>query len=288
MSIAEQLTTIAENQQRVFDAGRNSGGGGGDYDSGYNDGYSSGYDSGYWEGYDEGYVSGSSESYDSGYSDGHSMGYDEGQTAEYDRFWDAYQQNGNRTDYQNCFSGEGWTDETFKPKYDIISTNGYMVFRRCGFQDLGATIRNSGKRVVIEHNNLQFTFQQSQQLEVIEGLELKTPLIYINGAFAYCPKLRKIQTLPIAENANTLDFTTIPLLEDISFTGVIPVSLSFEQSTKLSKASIESVINHLSTTASGKTATFSRTAVTNAFGSTTASAWTTLVNSKSNWTISLV
>ena len=268
MSIAEKLTTIAENQQRVFDAGRNSGGGGG----GYDEGYSNGYDSGYNEGYDSGYWG----------------GYDEGQTAEYDRFWDNYQQNGNRTDYQNCFSGEGWTDETVRPKYDIISTSGYMLFRRCGFQDLGATIRKNGKRVAIDHNYLQFTFQQSQQLEVIEGIELKTPLIYISGAFAYCPKLRKIQTLPIAENATTLEFENIPLLEEISFSGVIPVSLSFQHSTKLSKASIESVINHLSTTASGKTATFSKTAVTNAFGSTTASAWTTLVNSKKNWTISLV
>lgn len=270
MSIAEKLTTIAENQQRVFDAGRNSGGGGGGYDEGYSNGY------------------------DSGYSEGHDMGYSEGQTAEYDRFWDAFQLSGNRTDYQNCFSGEGWTDETFQPKYDIISTNGYMLFRRCGLQDLGATIRKNGKRVAIDHNYLQFTFQQSQQLEVIEGIELKTPLIYISGAFAYCPKLRKIQTLPIAENATTLEFENIPLLEEISFSGVIPVSLSFQHSTKLSKASIRSIIDHLSATATGKTLTLSRTAVDNAFGDgsefsgTDGPEWGELIETRANWTIALV
>ena len=257
MTIAEQVTRLKQDFDEVYEAGK-AAGGGGDTDAAYQ------------------------------------QGVTDGKQAEYDRFWGAYQQNGNRTDYQNCFSGEGWTDETFKPKYDIISTNGYMVFRRCGFQDLGATIRNSGKRVVINHDYLQFTFQQSQQLEVIEGIELQTPLIYINGAFAYCNKLRKIQTLPISENATTLDFISIPLLEEISFSGVIPVSLSFQHSTKLNKASIESIIGHLSTTASGKTLTLSRTAVDNAFETSkgaadgeTSDAWNTLRATKTNWTVTL-
>ena len=217
-----------------------------------------------------------------------------GKQTEYDRFWDAFQLSGNRTDYQNCFSGEGWTDETFQPKYDIISTSGYMLFRRCGFQDLGATIRKNGKRVAIDHNYLQFTFQQSQKLEVIEGIELLKPLIYISGAFAYCPKLRKIQTLTIAENATTLEFEYIPLLEEISFSGVIPVSLSFQHSTKLSKASIRSIIDHLSATATGKTLTLSRTAVDNAFGDgsefsgTDGPEWGELIDTRANWTIALV
>lgn len=194
--------------------------------------------------------------------DAYNEGVEAGKKAEYDRFWDAYQNYGNRADYQNGFSGEGWTDETFKPKYDIVSNNNYMVFRRCGLKDLGATIRNSGKRVILlNHTMLQYTFQHSQQLEVIEGIEFTVPLKHITDPFAYCPKLRKIQTLPIAEDATQLNFTNIPALEDISFSGVLPVNISFAQSPKLTTESVQSIIDHLKdlTGATAQTLTFHAT-----------------------------
>lgn len=43
MSIAEKLTTIAENVQKVYEAGKAAGGGSGDYDKGYEDGKNSVY-----------------------------------------------------------------------------------------------------------------------------------------------------------------------------------------------------------------------------------------------------
>lgn len=232
MSIADKLALIAENEQKVFEAGYEKGkneGGGGDATAAYEQGVA------------------------------------DGKQSEYDAFWDAYQDNGNRTDYQNCFSGRGWTDETYKPKYDIDTIHNYMVFRRCGFKDLGETIRKSGKRVIFRGNSLQYTFQQSQDLEVIDGIEFITPITYVSGGFSYCPKLRKIQTLTIAENATTLDFDAIPLLEEIEFNGTIPVNISIKDSSKLSTASIKSIINALSDTAVGKTLTLSKTAVENAF-----------------------
>ena len=189
--------------------------------------------------------------------------YEAGKQAEYNTFWDLYQQNGNRTDYQNGFCGEGWMEETYKPKYDIFTTNSYMLFRRTGIKDLGAAIHNSGKRVVTSHTYLQFTFQQSQNLESIDGIEFTTPLTYVSGAFSYCNKLKKIQTLPISEDATTLDFTNIPLLEDISFSGVIPVNISFAQSGKLTGASVQSVIDCLKdlTGATAQTLTFHKDVV---------------------------
>lgn len=180
-----------------------------------------------------------------GVGDVYTAGIEQGKQAEYDRFWDLYQQNGNRTDYQNGFCGEGWTEETYKPKYDIFTTNAYMLFRRTGIKNLGAAIRNSGKRVVTSHSYLQFTFQQSPYLENVEGIEFITPLTYVSGAFSYCNKLKKIQTLPIAENATILDFTNIPLLEDISFSGVIPVNISFAQSRNLTADSVQNIIDCL-------------------------------------------
>lgn len=286
MSIAEKLTTIAENQQRVFDAGRNSGGGGGDYDSGYNDGYFSGYDSGFNEGYDSGYWG--------GYDEGHSMGYDEGQTAEYDRFWDSFQQNGNRTDYTYGFAG-AWDRTTFRPKYDMHATTYNCCFHQFNYYDqnwesfdMVEYLENIG----VELDTTKATNFSSMFMWAWVGrlgvIDCRAASWSLTTAFAY-GKIKTIDKL-IVKPENTFNNTFINNTEltNITFEGTIGDSISFQWQTKLSKASIESVITHLSTTTSGKTATFSKTAVTNAFGSTTASAWTTLVNSKSNWTISLV
>lgn len=100
MSIAEKLTTIAENEQKVFEAG-------------YNEGKSEGYGEGQLDGYNNGY--------DTGVIDG--------RQAEYDEFWDDYQWNGERIDYQVSFSGYGWNKDTFKPKYNIAPSTAYMMFR---------------------------------------------------------------------------------------------------------------------------------------------------------------
>ena len=88
MSIAEKLQTIAENEQRVYDAG---------------------YAKGQAEGGD------TTAAYDEG--------FEAGKKAEYDAFWDAYQQKGNRSNYSYAFSGSGWTTNNFKPKYDVIIKN---------------------------------------------------------------------------------------------------------------------------------------------------------------------
>lgn len=50
-----------------------------------------------------------------------------GEKAQYDRFWDAFQQNGERTAYNSAF-GCQWTPEIWKPKYPIRPTNIYMMF----------------------------------------------------------------------------------------------------------------------------------------------------------------
>lgn len=71
MSIADKLTTIAENVPKV-------------YDSGYN-------------------------------------------KAEKD-FWDAYQNEGKKTDLTRMFGSSAWTNENFKPRYDLKPTNAYGMF----------------------------------------------------------------------------------------------------------------------------------------------------------------
>ena len=61
MSIAEKLTTVAENQQKVYAAGTNAG-----YNGGYGDGYGIGYEEGYNDGTDDGYAMGNSDGIEQG------------------------------------------------------------------------------------------------------------------------------------------------------------------------------------------------------------------------------
>jgi hypothetical protein len=88
-------------------------------------------------------------------------------------------------------------------------------------------------------------------------------------------------------------------LENITFEGVIGSDIDFKLSTKLTEASIRSIIEHLSDTASGKTLTLSKVAVDNAFvfywdggrvpgSDETNPFWPQLRDSKPNWTITLV
>ena len=91
-------------------------------------------------------------------------------------------------------------------------------------------------------------------------------------------------------------FQNLKALEDLTVTGVIGGDgFNVQWSTLLSKASITSIINALSSTTTGLTVTLSLAAVNKAFetstganNGSTSTAWTTLIATKTNWTISLV
>jgi hypothetical protein len=86
MTIAEKLTQIAENEQKVFDAG---------------------------------YAKGTAQG-------GYAEGYADGKQAEYDAFWDAFQNYGNKRYYYYAFAwqqtdNEAWATDAYNPKYPIIA-----------------------------------------------------------------------------------------------------------------------------------------------------------------------
>ena len=72
--------------------------------------------------------------------------YEAGKKAEYDRFWDAYQENGQPKQYFYAFAGIGWTDETFKPKHDIIfnQASNLNAFQYCAVTDLVKSLNDCG------------------------------------------------------------------------------------------------------------------------------------------------
>ncbi len=206
---------------------------------------------------------------DYGYASGKTEGYNEGYQAYYDFFWDGMLNNGNPANYVGRF--RRWTNTSiYEPNHNIVHStsaaqSAQNTFYEAFFTDLKVD------NVFSDVSNLNY--------------------------FCYgCSYLVNARTMHVTEKTSySTPFGGCSKLEEIRFNGTIGKNgLSFKDSTKLSKDSIESVINALSSTTSGLTVTFSKTSVNKAFETSsgandgsTSTEWTTLVASKSNWTISL-
>ena len=260
MSIAEKLTTIAENEQKVYESGQKSG-----YDNGYNEGKI--------EGYNEGKA--------------------DGIRSEYDRFWDNYQNYGKRQSYMYAFCQNNWTLETFKPKYDLkVNGSAAGMFYQCKLNiDLADYLEQIGIQLnteMVTVYNSTFNGTEFTRLEVINT----TKSSYLSQLFYSSRKLVTIDKLILKDDGSqtqaSLMLGLCNELQNLVIEGVLGDTASIKDSTKLTKASITSVINALSSSKTNKTLTLSEIAVTTAFGSTTSDEWLNLIATKSNWTISLV
>lgn len=216
--------------------------------------------------YEKGRAAGMAESdAATAYATGKAEGIIEGKQAEYDAFWDVYQNYGSEVGvvYNNAFSYRKFNDDTYNPKYPLYiqdgTTTASQMFYDCGLSDTKVPIYCKARQLSQTFN------MNSGNLITITYLELlPTTTFYI--PFMGCNSL-----------------------ENITIGGTIGQNgLSFQWSPNLSKASITSIINALSTTTSGLSITLLASAVTKAFGSTTADEWTALIATRPNWTISLV
>ena len=241
MSIAEKLKTIAENEQKVYEAGKQAG---------------------------------------------------------QNEIWDYATNYGEKTDYSGVFSS--WGMEYFHPNRKIIPTSansGSSTFNGCKkLKKIEATYFDFSQkeRGTSNQQGYYFTFYNCSVLEEIEDIGMQADYGYYT-TFGGCPKLHTIAKIRADEQtifSNT--FAYAYALTNVEFEGVIGKAISLQHSTKLSKASITSLINTLSTTTSGMSVTFSKTAVNKAFETSQGAKdgadsdeWKTLIATKSNWTISL-
>lgn len=191
-------------------------------------------------------------------ADGVAEVYEAGKKAEYDAFWDAYQENGNRTNYHNAFSGNGWTKDTYKPKYAIKPTYAYGIFAnsrvlqgRLEFDfSLCTDFRSAFSQCFFEH------------IGVIDA----SSATQIDSAFYrmyYCHTIDKLIMHERVTSAGTA-FNLSSALVNITIEGVIACAIDIHWS-PLSYDSIVSIISHLSDTATGQTLTLSKVAVDKAF-----------------------
>ena len=185
MSIAAKLAQIAENEQKVFDAG---------------------------------YAKGREEAGESIYNEG----YADGKKAEYDAFWDSYQDYGNRTTtYEYAFARNGWTDVTFKPKYDLIVKNAanqmfyttYITNLKKILSDCGVVLDTS------EVTNFNGMFQQARTTHV--------PTLDMRKATA---------------NSHSFSYSNIEEFEKIIVSETVPWQSAFMNCSRLKHLFVEGVI----------------------------------------------
>ena len=160
--------------------------------------------------YDNGHERGYMEGFSSGEEEGLKRGEAWGAKAEYDRFWDAYQQNGNRDNYTNAFYS--WDKESFNPKYTISGTNMQGMF-------LYATI---------EEINVDIDARNTTNM---------------NSCFNRCTNLRKIKKIIAGENTvfHVAMFSYSTALYEVIFEGTIAMDLALN-SAKISAESAKSII----------------------------------------------
>ena len=229
-------------------------------------------------------------------ANGYNKGYDDGYDDASNTLWGALQFGGQRTNYYGAF--RQWNNAVFHPVWGVKPTEDtgvqYMFF-------------NSSALTKIEKNYIDLSGMPSTTsltqmcgwctaLVTFEDVGLPAPASY-NYAFNNCRKLQTIEKIRVTPSTSwgSAAFLNCYELINLIVEGTIGQGgLNLTQSTKLSKASITSIVNALSTTTSGLSITLSKTAVVTAFADdttidgTNSSLWKTMVANHSNWTINLV
>ena len=231
--------------------------------------------------------------------------YSKGRKDEYDEFWDIVQNKGKRKNYQTSFAGYTWNDENFKPKYDIVPEGniGYMFFET-QITDLVKILEDCGvifdTRNVTSNLNNFMAYSKITYAPTIDARSTTGTKPF--GNFCYNAKALKSIKLILKDDGSqdgTNAFYNCIELENLIIEGTIGQNgFNVQYSTKLSKASIESILGALKDTGEPKyTITLSKTAVDKAFETSegandgsTSQEWYDIINIGGAywWTINLV
>ena len=152
----------------------------------------------------------------SGVNDVYAIGHSNGGEAEYDTFWDAFQDNGSRWNYEMAFAGHNWKPEIFRPKYPIKPTNARQMFYKASY--LICDIASVSSIDFSNNSDFTQTFQNFQGTRIgIVDLRKATKL---DNAFANCYELITIDKIIVDESLPaTLNFANDEKLENVTIEG---------------------------------------------------------------------
>lgn len=192
--------------------------------------------------------------------------YKKGKKDEYDAFWDTFQSKGTRVNYQNGFSGSGWNNTTFRPKYDIKPTNNASsMFQQTKVKDLTNLLKNCGVTLdTSKATSLLSLFYFATDITNIPVIDATgtTASSALTTAFNNCSKLKTIEKLILKDDGSqSFDntFGVCSALENIVIEGKIGQNgFKVSGSTKLTKNSLLEILKALSLDiTTTKTITFS-------------------------------
>ena len=197
-------------------------------------------------------------------------GVSAGKKSEYDTFWDTYQNYGKRRYYERAFEdttngGRRWIfGSTYRPKYSMKPVSAVSMYSYCRLP----------YSAIAEVDFSECTdFYSTFSYFIINDEDRRFPAIDIRMAtrtqavFAWSTGIKEIEEIWVSESTPYQQmFNGTSNLEKIRFKGTIAQNgLDFKSCTKLSKESIEDVIEHLSDSTGGLTVTFSKVAVDKAY-----------------------
>jgi hypothetical protein len=179
----------------------------------------------------------------------HKAGISKGKQTAYDEFWDLYQDNGTRKDYNRAFSGVGWTDTTFKPKYDIRPDNAGGLFAYSKITNLKKLLEDLG--IELDFSTVIYgRFTQVLMDSTITDIGVVDASRYESADYLFynATKLVNVEKLIITDtgkfNFPNSVFQNAKSLKEIRFEGVIGKSINFKDC-PLSVDSMIDIINHL-------------------------------------------
>lgn len=175
-------------------------------------------------------------------------GIDEVFEAGKNKFWNEFTNNGERTNYNYAFYN--WGSEYIRPTRKIIPTDNASArstFWKCpNLKKIEAAYFDFSQKNKGTSNatGYSYTFYNCNKLEEIEDIGIKADYAF-DHAFE-CGKLRTIARIGTDENTKfTGAFDYANSLESVTFEGVIGQNLTIRWSSKLSIASMKSIISCL-------------------------------------------
>ena len=238
------------------------------------------------------YAGGRADGYSEGRADGYAEGVAEGKQSEYNAFWDTFQKNGQRVNYDHAFSGDAaWTDGIFYPKHSMAPTSAANMFSKTGITDLKGQLEELDVTLDFSRcTNVANLFNSAVSVTRLPKMDFSSATSYAS-TFGWAAQLVSIDEVVFNKNATALTnmFAGCTRLTEVLFTGEIAANgLNLSACKNLSQYSIETLIFALSANTSGYAVTLSLTAVNNAFGGADSTWWANLIGIRKNWSIALI
>ena len=106
-------------------------------------------------------------------------GVEQGKQAEREAWWDAFTQNGTRTDFRTAINGPWWDDTTYNPTRVLAPVDGYQMFK-------DSKIKN--RKIEVDLSNCtdatwMFRSSTVQHIGVCDFRKASSPLMH---PFSFC------------------------------------------------------------------------------------------------------